>query len=103
VAFSPREWLRAVAAIDRLLGQEAKFTTLIEAQAKEIQALKDRVTKLEARQEILIAEAKGTAASAASVVASQHVAELARHIGAMDERIRRLHKLTPHGSDNDSG
>jgi hypothetical protein len=56
--------------IDRLLALEAKHTALIEAQATEIQTLKDRIIKLEARAEILIAEAKGTAASAASAVAS---------------------------------
>jgi len=68
---------------------------LIEAQAKEIQVLKDRVARLEARDEILIAEAKG--AAAASAVASQHIADLARRVGAMDERTRNLGQLPPSG------
>ncbi|HJS86227.1 MAG TPA: hypothetical protein VJ779_12280 [Acetobacteraceae bacterium] len=72
--------------MDRLFGQEASFSALIEAQAKEIQALKDRVARLEAREEVLIAEAKGAAATAASAVTSQHVASLAREIGVIDER-----------------
>ncbi len=85
MASNPLEWLLRVArAADRLLGVEAKHIALIEAQAKEIQALKDRITKLEAREEILIAEAKGAAAAAASAV----VAELARQIGALQERAR---------------
>lgn len=90
MALNPLEWLKAARTIDRLLSLETKFTALLEVQAKEIQDLKDRLTKLEAREEILIAEAKGAAAAAASVVASQHVADLARHIGTLDERTRQL-------------
>ncbi len=66
---------------------------MLEAQAQEIQDLRDRITKLEAREEILIAEAKGAAAAAASAVASQHVAALAREIGALDERTRQIGRL----------
>lgn len=95
MAFNPREWLETARTVDRLLGLEAKLTAIIEAQAKEIQRLKDRVTKLEAREEVLIAEAKGAAAAAASAVASQHVAEIARQVGAMDERTRHLRRLPP--------
>lgn len=95
MAFNPLEWLKAVRAVDRLLGLEAKHTALLEAQAQEIQALKDRIARLEAREEILVAEAKGAAAAAASAIASQHVAELARHVGAIDERTRRLGGLSP--------
>jgi type IV pilus biogenesis protein CpaD/CtpE len=101
VAFNPLEWLGVARTIDRLLSLEKKHTDLIEAQAKEIQALKDRVTKLEAREEILIAEAKGAAAAAASAVASHHVADLARQMGAMDERTRHLRRLTPPDADPD--
>jgi hypothetical protein len=87
--------LDALRAVDRLLQLEAKLTALIEAQTKEIQALKDRVTKLEAREEVLIAEAKGAAAAAASAVASQHVVEIARQVGAIEERTRSLGRLSP--------
>jgi hypothetical protein len=54
VAFKPLEWLNVARTIDRLLALETKHAALLEAQAKEIQALKDRVTKLEAREEILM-------------------------------------------------
>jgi len=70
---------------------------LIEAQAKEIQVLKDRVARLEPREKILVAEAKGAAAAAAPAIASQHVADLARRVGAMDERTRNLGQLPPSG------
>jgi type IV pilus biogenesis protein CpaD/CtpE len=95
VALNPLEWLKAVRAIDRLLSLEEKHTTLIEAQAKELQSLKDQVTELKAREAVLIAEARGAAAAAAAAVASQHVADLARRIGAMDERMRQFGKLSP--------
>jgi len=63
----------------------------IEAQAAAIQSLKDRLTALEqhvkAREDILVAEAKGAAAATASVIASQHVADIARRLGGMEERL----------------
>lgn len=95
MALNPVDWLKTAAAMDRLLNLEEKLTALIESQAKEIRALKDRVTKLESREEILIAEAKGAAAAAASAVASQHVANLAQQLGAMEERTRQLGRLLP--------
>jgi type IV pilus biogenesis protein CpaD/CtpE len=101
VALNPVRWLNVARTIDRLLALEAKHTALFESQAREIQGLKDRLTKLEAREEILIAEAKGAAAAAASVVASQHVADLARHIGALDERMRQLRGPQPREPDRD--
>jgi hypothetical protein len=85
----------ALRAVDRLLQLETKLPAIIEAQAKEIQALKDRVTKLETREEVLIATVKGAAAAAASAVASQHVADIARQVGAIDERTRQLGKFPP--------
>ena len=95
MAVNPLEWLKAVRTIDRLLSLETKHTALIEAQAREIQDLKDRVTRLEAREGILIAEAKGAAAAAASAVASQHVADIARQVGASEERTRQPRGLPP--------
>lgn len=101
MAFNPVEWLRAARTIDRLLTLETKHTALIEAQATEIQALKDRVTKLELREAILVAEARGAAAAAASAVAGQHVADLARQLGVLDERTRHLRRLHPPDPDRE--
>lgn len=65
---------------------------LIEAQACQTQALQDRLTKLEARiearQEILVAEAKGAPGSVASMVVSQHIVEISRRVGVVEERSR---------------
>lgn len=89
-AFNPMSWLGLVRTVDRLLELEAKHGRLIEAQSKRLDDLADRINKLEAREQVLIAEAKGAAGSAASMVASQHVSDLARHVGGLDERVRRL-------------
>jgi hypothetical protein len=82
---------RAISAEPPVPAQE-KHGAILEAQAAEIQCLKDRLTKLEehvgAREEILVAEAKGAAAAVASVAASQHVADISRRLGAMEERLR---------------
>jgi type IV pilus biogenesis protein CpaD/CtpE len=103
VVFNPLDWLRVARTVDRLMTLEAKHTALFEAQAKEIQGLKDRMTKLEAREEILIAEARGAAYAAASAAASQHVADVARQVGALDERTRHLRRLAPPEPNTDTG
>jgi hypothetical protein len=88
VAFQPILWARQA---DRLWNLEKSLRAIIEAQAKEIEALKDRVTKLEAREEILIARTQ--AASAAAATASTN--DLARRIGALEERTRSQGRLPP--------
>lgn len=93
MALSAPDSLKEVRTIDQLLSLDQNHTAWIEA--KEIEALADCVAKLEAREGILVAEAKGAAAAAASAVASQHVADLARRIGAIDERIRNRGRLPP--------
>jgi hypothetical protein len=89
-------WARA---LDRFLQVEKKHGAILEAQAVEIQAIKDRLTKLEehvkAREEILVAEAKGAAAAVGSSVAAQHVSDISRRLGAMEERLRGSTRLPP--------
>jgi hypothetical protein len=64
---------------------------IIDKQAEEIQALKDRLTNLEvhveAREQIMVAEAKAAASAVASAVASQHVAGLAQSLGRLQGRL----------------
>jgi hypothetical protein len=67
--------------IDKLLGIEAKHSAAIET-------LRERVAKLERDREILIIETRAAAAQAASASASLHVADLARRLGALEERMR---------------
>jgi VIT1/CCC1 family predicted Fe2+/Mn2+ transporter len=91
MAINPGSWIDGLRRIDRLISLEKKHGDLIEKQKQEIQELKDRLTKLEAhvqaREEILVAEAKGAAAAVASTVASQHVAGLAQSIGRLQGRL----------------
>ena len=92
MTLNPIAWLNGARAVDRLFQLEKKHGAILEAQASEIQYIKDRLLKLEehvhAREDILVAEAKGAAAAVASQVASHHVGELSRLIGALEERTR---------------
>ena len=76
-------------SVDRLLALEQRHGELIASIQKELRELADRVTKLEAREVLLIAEAKAAAATAASIASSGHLADLARQVGALEERTRR--------------
>jgi hypothetical protein len=91
MALSPRAWLEGLRTLDRLLAIEETHGKLIKKQADEIQELRDRLTKLEAlvqaREEIMIAEAKGAAAVVASTVASQHIAGIAESVGRLGGRL----------------
>jgi hypothetical protein len=91
MAFSPRVWLDTLRTVDRLLALEKNHRALTEKQAEEIQEIKDRLTRLEAhvqaREEILVAEAKGAAAAVASTVASQHIANIAQSLGRLQGRL----------------
>ena len=92
MAFNPRTILDWANLLDRLINLEKKHGALIEGNADDIQALADRITRLEAhveaREAIMVAEAKGAAAAVASQVASQHVGDIYRRIGALEERLR---------------
>jgi len=78
--------LTALRSLDRLLTLETKHGAAIERLAGEIDKLKDRVTRLETREEVVITEAKAAAGVAASGVAMHSVADLARRIGTLEER-----------------
>ena len=49
MAINVRAWIEAIGLLDRLTRLEDKHQRLIDAQATEIQALKDRVLRLEVR------------------------------------------------------
>ena len=98
MALNPHGLLNGTRALDRLFQLEKKHGAILEAQAEAIQAIKDRLTMLEqhvrAREDILVAEAKGAAAATGSAVAAQHVSEIARRLGAIKERLRGLPRLS---------
>jgi hypothetical protein len=88
--FAIRDWLGAFRTLDSLLALEAKYTRLFDAQTKRLDEIIDRLNRLEAREQVIVAEAKGAAAAAASAVAASHLGELARLFGGLEERVRRL-------------
>ncbi len=88
--FNIKAWLDAVRAVDRLWELEGRHGRLIDAQSKRLDDLADRINRLEAREQVLIAEAKGAAGAAASAVAASHLGELSRLYGGLEERVRRL-------------
>jgi hypothetical protein len=90
MAFNVREWLGAVRTIDGLLALEPKIFKMFDSQNKRLDDLADRINRLEAREAVLIGEAKGAAGAAASAVAASHLGELSRLYGGLEERVRRL-------------
>jgi VIT1/CCC1 family predicted Fe2+/Mn2+ transporter len=100
MALNPRAWLDALRTI------EQSHRAIMEKQAEQIQDLKDRLTKLEAhvqaREEILVAEAKGAAAAVASTVATQHIASIAQSVGRLQGRLdRSTGRLPSSGHEQD--
>ena len=91
---NPLDFLSGARAVDRLFQLEKKHGAILEAQASELQMLKDRLTALEhhvtAREDIMVAEAKGAAAATGSAVAAPHVSEISRRLGGMEERLRAM-------------
>jgi hypothetical protein len=53
-----------------------------------VRTLASRLDRLEAREDLLIVEAKAAAATAASVASTGHLADLARQVGILEERTR---------------
>lgn len=72
--------------LDRLLALEEKHGRAIERLKTELDELAARVQRLEAREEVLVAEAKGASAAAATVAVSQSIADLSRRLGQMEGR-----------------
>ena len=100
MALNPRAWLDALRTI------EQSHRAIMEKQAEQIQDLNDRLTKLEAyvqaREEILVAEAKGAAAAVASTVATQHIASIAQSVGRLQGRLdRSTGRLPSSGHEQD--
>jgi len=71
-----------IRALDGLTRVEDKHGALIEN-------LRNRVLHLEAREAVLVAEAKAAASAAASAVSAQHIGDLARRIGVLEEQARQ--------------
>lgn len=73
--------------LDRLMSLDVVLRESVERLTSDIAALSNRVTRLEAREGVLIAEAKGAAAAAGATTAA-NMADLARRVGVLEERSR---------------
>ena len=78
--------LRLLRSVDRLLSLEVKHGKAIEDLERDMASLTGRVISLEAREGIVIAEAKAAAGAAATQVAIVSVSDISRRIGRLEER-----------------
>ena len=69
-----------------LLEAQEKASKAIAGLHDDIQALKVEIERLKAREEVLIARAEAAASVAASGVAMQSMAEVARRVGGLEAR-----------------
>ena len=82
--------LELLRKMDALLRLEDNHGAAIRRLDTAIASLTERVARLEAREELMVAKAEGAAGSAAATAVAMSIADLARRIGALDERTRRL-------------
>jgi predicted nuclease with TOPRIM domain len=94
MALTPGSCIEGLSKVDRLLTLEENQGKLIRKLADEVEALKDRLTKLEAqvqaREEIMVAKAE----AAVGLYVNQQIGGLSREIGILQERTRGL-RLPP--------
>lgn len=74
--------------MDRAFEVQEKHAAAIQKLNDAMSALERRVIILEQREEVIIAKCQGAAAAAATVAGATAMADLARRIGAMEERGR---------------
>lgn len=83
------DFIKLLRSVDRLLTLEAKHGKAIEKLEAEIDKLRDRVTRLETREDMVIIEARAAAGTAATQVAIASVSDIARRIGQLEARSGR--------------
>jgi hypothetical protein len=85
-----RDWLGIARTLDHLLQLDEKYRRLFEAVTLRLDAIDVRLARLETREEIVVAKAEAAAMSASTIAASHALADLARRLGATDERVPRV-------------
>ena len=78
------EILGLVRKIDRLAGLEDRHDKASNSLREDIEGLNARVTRLEAREDIVVAEAKAAAGTAAGIAASGYMSDIARRVGVIE-------------------
>jgi hypothetical protein len=84
------ELWRLARLVEGIASLEQRNRESFDEVARRLDAIETRLTNLEAREERMVTEARAAAATAASAAASAHVAELARAVGALKERVRQM-------------
>ena len=79
----PELW-GVIRKIDGLAGLEEKHEKALAALRAEVDDLKARVTRLEAREDIVIAEARAAAGTAAGMAATGYMSDIARRVGFLE-------------------
>ena len=69
-------------SVDRLLTLDEKYGKAVEDLSSVIDSIERRVTRLEAREDIVVTEAKAAAGAAATVI----IADVARRVGRLEAR-----------------
>ncbi|MFT8247127.1 hypothetical protein [Roseomonas sp. BN140053] len=89
MAFNPIPGLWKIAQrVDRAFEVQEKHGKALERLTDQIAEMQRRLDALELREEVVIAKAQGAAAAAATSAAAVSMADLARRLGAMEERGR---------------
>ena len=81
-------FLQLLRRLDRFLEATENNTRGLEKVRDELRALEKRVSALEGREELLVEKARSASAVAASSAVTQHLVDMSRRIGVLEERRR---------------
>ena len=80
---------RFARSIEDLMRRDKAHEEAIRQVGRRLDAIEGRLTRLEAQQGIVVAEAKGAAAATGAAAAAQAITDFARRLGALEERSGR--------------
>jgi cell division protein FtsB len=84
---------RLARRIETVFENAENATRGLEKVRDEVRALEKRVAKLEGNEELLVEKARSASAVAASTAVTQHLVDMSRRIGALEERSSGPHRL----------
>lgn len=80
---------RFLRRVEDLIERDAVLNAAIRRLSEQLAGLDQRLSRLEAQQGIVVAEAKGAAAATGAAAAAQAITDFARRLGALEERSGR--------------
>ncbi|WP_158745514.1 hypothetical protein [Acidisphaera sp. L21] len=87
---SPATLWRLARKVEGLFDNQAKQGEALAALQRETSALSDRLTRLEAREEIVVTKAEAAASTAAMGATNVVMSDLARRIGGLEAHVEAL-------------